>query len=78
MEPLRLLSDKSRVIRERKAHMKEGIFPVKLLLEPTKYCIDGLVIKDSPCSVDLSKPVKMLLERSTNINFGSVHSQPGT
>jgi hypothetical protein len=37
--------------------MKEGILPVKLLLEPSKYAIDGSGF------VGLWKPMKVLLER---------------
>jgi hypothetical protein len=59
IEPLKLLSDKSSVFRERNPHMKEGILPMKLLLEPSKYSRDGSGFDG------LWKPIKVLLERFT-------------
>lgn len=63
IEPLNLLVDKSRRIRECNSHMKDGIFPVKLLLEPNKSLIDGCTVD----FVNLLKPVKVLFERFTRV-----------
>jgi hypothetical protein len=45
--------------------MKDGIFPLKLLLEPKKCFIDGFGTTVFSSFVDLSKPMKLLLEMSS-------------
>jgi hypothetical protein len=56
--------------------MKDGIFPLKLLLEPKKCFIDGFGTTVFSSFVDLSKPMKLLLEICMYSNCNS--NQLGT